>query len=86
LNLKNSSAYYDRGFDYDRLGNYKQAINDFNIAIKLNPKDATAYNKRGIAYYKLRNYHMFIQDFEMTAKLGNPDAQSYLTSHGTKWQ
>ena len=33
----NEDAYNNRGFNYGDLGNYQQAINDYNKAIELNP-------------------------------------------------
>jgi tetratricopeptide (TPR) repeat protein len=34
----NADAYYNRGVTYCKLGNYGQAISDFDRAIEINPK------------------------------------------------
>ena len=47
----NDAAFYNnRGEIYLREGKVDKAINDFNIAVKLQPKLAVAYNNRGNAY------------------------------------
>ena len=45
---KNAEAYYYRGLAYNHLGNYGDAIADYDRAIKLNPKFAIALNRRGV--------------------------------------
>jgi len=45
-----------RGNAYNNMGDYKNAIESCNIAIKLNPNDAYAFNNRGIAYNNMGMY------------------------------
>ena len=62
-------AYCIRGDSYYALGQYEQAIEDFNKAIEIYKEgfwsngDFTAYNRRGIAYYALGQYERAIEDF-----------------------
>ena len=49
-------AYTNRGVAYVELGNFRQAISDYDRAIEINPEYAMAYNNRGIAYGKLGNH------------------------------
>ena len=42
-------AYNNLGSAYNDLGNYRQAIDDFDRAIEINPDNAEAYNNRGRA-------------------------------------
>jgi tetratricopeptide (TPR) repeat protein len=45
-----ANNYINRGNAYDSLGNYKQAIADYDKAIELNAEFALAYYNRGLAY------------------------------------
>jgi tetratricopeptide (TPR) repeat protein len=42
-------AYNYRSSIYEKLGNYKQAIADFSLAILIDPHYSSAYNNRGSA-------------------------------------
>ena len=44
------------------LGNYQQAIKDFNKVIELKPDDAEAYYNRGASYGNLGNEQQAIAD------------------------
>jgi len=39
----NSHVYFKRGYDYYNMGDFKNAIESYNEAIKLNPNDAAAF-------------------------------------------
>ena len=43
--------------------NYKQAINLFSKAIKIDSKHPQLYYNRGLSYFKLNNYKNALQDF-----------------------
>jgi len=45
-------AYYNRGNAYAGLGNYKQAIEDYDSGIKIKPGDAKALLQQGAFYLK----------------------------------
>ena len=71
-------AYFKRGHACIKIGNYKQAIADYNKAIELNPKDELAYLGRGYAYEMLGKHEQAIADFKIAASLGDQAAQKYL--------
>ena len=52
LHPKYFKAYFNRGFAYDKLGQYDNAINDYTKAIELNPNSAYSYYNRAISYDK----------------------------------
>ncbi len=61
----NYIAYYNRGLAYAHLGNYKQAIEDYDKSIKINPNfHVRAYYNRGHAYTILGNYQQAIADYD----------------------
>ena len=71
-------AYCVRGGAYSCKGEYERALEDLNVAIKLNPKDAYAYYGRGIAYNDKQDYDCSITDFSRVIEL-NPEyvAEAY---------
>jgi tetratricopeptide (TPR) repeat protein len=48
LNPQYQEAYLHRGLVYEALGNLQQAIEDYSMAIVLDPKDGKARNPRGL--------------------------------------
>ena len=50
LNPKDDGAYFDRDLAKELLGKYKEAIEDYDQAINLNPTD----DPHLLAYYNLR--------------------------------
>jgi tetratricopeptide (TPR) repeat protein len=57
-----ATDWFDRGFAFQDLNKFEDAIDSYNHAIKLNPTPE-AYNNRGNAYGNLRNYQQAISDF-----------------------
>ncbi len=68
-------AYFNRGFYvFEKIGNYQEAINDYNMYLDLNKNgdNAFAYSNRGYAKYKLNNFDGAMQDIQESIRL-NPD-------------
>jgi tetratricopeptide (TPR) repeat protein len=74
-------THIDQGLSYVISGNYKQALEEFNDAIEINPKSPTAYYNRGIVYSRLGNNAESMKDLNMAASLGNISAKEYLKTH-----
>jgi len=70
-------AYYKRAEIYQKLGNYKQALDDFNKAIEINPYHATGYTGRGLLYANLGYYQQSIQDFDKAIRINPYDSELY---------
>jgi len=51
------------------MGNYEQALSDYNEAIRVNPKHTYAYYNRGIVYINKKDYDRAIADFEFVLSL-----------------
>jgi tetratricopeptide (TPR) repeat protein len=75
-------AYNNRGLAYADLGQYKQAIKDYDRAIELNPEDAKAYNNRGIAYWMLNMIHAGCSDLKTACKLGGCKGLEFVREKG----
>ena len=61
--------YNHRGAAYVALGNYNQAIEDYDRAIEIRPGYVDAYNNRGSAYKGLGNYRRAIEDYDRAIEI-----------------
>jgi tetratricopeptide (TPR) repeat protein len=61
--LEDSKKYYEIGIDYLDKDNYDKALENFNMAILLNPLFSEAYFSRALTYYKLKEYDKSIEDY-----------------------
>jgi tetratricopeptide (TPR) repeat protein len=70
-----------RGFAYTRKGEYDQAIQDFDQALRLNPNDAATLVGRGAAYFGKKQLERAIQDFDEANRLA-PNGADPIRSRG----
>ena len=70
-------GYFKLGNTYHGLGDYQQAIKDFDRAIELDPKLAEAYWGRGNTYHALGDYQQAIKDFDRAIELDPRFAEAY---------
>ena len=49
-NSSSSTTYFEKGNDYFKQGDYQEAIEQYDEAIRLDPLDAIAYSNRGVSY------------------------------------
>jgi tetratricopeptide (TPR) repeat protein len=64
-----SETLLDKGNEKFILNDYKGAIQDFTVAVKLNPNNALIYDSRGHAKFHLEDYAGAIDDFTMALKI-----------------
>ena len=75
--LSRAEMHYNAGVKLMDQGKLKEAIAEYDEAIRLNPKYALAYNNRGSAYYELGQYERAIQDFDEAIRLNPEFAGAY---------
>ena len=76
---------YDRGLKYSLQLDWENAIEAYDVAIKLDPQyvnvgfdiNYSAYFKRGLAYANLKEYKKAIQDYTEAIRLNPQDALAY---------
>ncbi len=73
----NMLAHYNRGQAYYSIGSYRQAIEDNDEAIKIDPRYAEAYNNRGSAYADLGNAMRAIEDYNKAIEYKPHFADAY---------
>ncbi|MBD2441669.1 tetratricopeptide repeat protein [Dolichospermum sp. FACHB-1091] len=76
-NKRISIVYKARGDSHWNLKNYKQAIDDYTQAIKLDTKNANYYARRGLTYLQLKDYKQAIDDYTQAIKLDTKNANYY---------
>ncbi len=74
----NYIAYYSRGHAYTILGNYRQAIEDYDKAIEIHPVYEEAYFSRGSVYAILGNHKRAIEDFDKAIEIYPTNADPYV--------
>ena len=67
----------NRGLAYHNNEKYRQAVLDFDMAIKLDPKLAVAYVYRGGANFKAGNVDQAIVDYERAIAVNPKEAMAY---------
>ncbi|MBD3397653.1 AAA family ATPase [Candidatus Micrarchaeota archaeon] len=67
--LVDAGSYYKIANDYYEKGDYEKAIENYNMAILLNPLFSEAYFNRALSYYQLKNYDKAIADYTEAAEL-----------------
>lgn len=72
-----SILYNNRGFAYDDLHNYDQAVLDYAKAIEFNSELAAAYSNRGVVYYNLGDYARALADHNKAIDLDPFLAEPY---------
>lgn len=75
-------AYSKRGILESESGYHKEAIDDFDKAIDLNPQEFSFYNNRGYARLRAKQYAQAIEDFTKTISL----KQGYLLAYRNRAQ
>jgi tetratricopeptide (TPR) repeat protein len=85
---KNENVYERRGDAYFYSGNYKAAINDYSIAIKLRTTfskySVSTYIQRGEAYLQLSDYQKAISNFDEAVMIAAND-DNYRTEQQSWW-
>jgi len=62
-------AWYNRGLDRLKHGDFEEARADLSRAIELHPLDAQAFNNRGLASLKLGDREAARRDFEQALSI-----------------
>jgi len=72
-----SGVFLIRGITNIDLGEYQEAINDFNSALELGGEKADVYSNRGHAYAGLGQYQEAFNDYAKAIELDSENATTY---------
>ena len=81
-NNNNAENFLFRAMSKEALGNFTEAVDDFNIAIDLDPKNANIYIERATLKNKLKDYSGAINDYNKAHELNPNAADSHYRSAG----
>jgi hypothetical protein len=77
-----NNNFFEEGERNYKLGNKQEAIDDYDLAIKINPNYSDAYYNRGLAKYELGNKQQSIADYDQAIKI-NPNYSDAYYNRGT---
>jgi tetratricopeptide (TPR) repeat protein len=76
---RDAEFYYQRGLENNRLNRCVEAVDDYSMAIELDPSHLNAYIRRGTLRYKiLKRYEEALTDFDRVVELDPGYALAYL--------
>jgi len=75
--LSEAEKHHKAGLQLESQGRLKEAIAEFDEAIRLDPNLSGAYNNRGIVYARLGQFQQAIKDFDEAIRLNPRDALAY---------
>jgi tetratricopeptide (TPR) repeat protein len=78
-------THTNQGTTYSKKGKYKEAIQEYDKAIEINPSYAIAYYNRSVAYTKTGQYDRAINDCNTVLQLDPKHANSYYTRGVSYW-
>lgn len=74
-------ALFNRGFAYDKLGQFDLAIKDYSKAIAIEPKNAFTYYNKGISLDRRGDYDQAIESFSQAITL-EPSKADFFHNRG----
>ena len=76
--IRRADLLADRGRVHHRLGNYRDALNDYSAAIEVDPADSYPFYNRAIVHKRLGNLPQAIEDFDASLALRPDNDEAYL--------
>jgi tetratricopeptide (TPR) repeat protein len=71
-------AYNNRGLEFGKAGLFDKAIEDFTMAIRINPSYSLAYNNLGYTYYLLGQRERALDGYNKAIELDRNYARAYV--------
>ncbi|OGU58336.1 MAG: hypothetical protein A2X64_09970 [Ignavibacteria bacterium GWF2_33_9] len=82
----NNESYFNRGNARFAVRMFKEAIDDFNEALKYNKKDVKTLYKRAAAYYNIEDFYNSLIDFDELIRVESDNYNAYYERAITKLQ
>lgn len=78
LDHNNANSYNNRGYTYNLMEQYENALADFNKALEYEENFAYALNNRGLARFKLGDVRGGLDDLKRSLELDNSNSYCYM--------
>lgn len=75
-----TKEYFEQGYEKQVLGQYKEAIIDYNKTLELDKEFERAYIQRAFCRCKLKDYKNALADYKTAMSLNPNDARTYLNA------
>lgn len=81
VDYNSAVKHNNKGIDYFNKKRYEKALEEYNIALKINNQYDIAYNNRGIVYFNQGKYKEAIEDYNKALEL-NPNFENGYFNRG----
>ena len=78
IDAKQSQSHYKLALELAQLNLFKNALEEFDLAIKFNPEDANIYRKKGILLFGMKKYEEAKDNFQKTIQLNPKDMLAHI--------
>ena len=78
VDVKKSQSHYQMGLEFAQLSLFKNAVDEFDLAIKFNPNNPDIYRKKGLILFGMGRYDEAKTNFERAISLNAKDTQAYI--------
>jgi tetratricopeptide (TPR) repeat protein len=78
IDTQQSQSHYKLAIEFAQMNLLKNALEEFDLAIKFNPRDAKIYRKKGIILFGLKKYEEAKINFQKTIQLDPKNVQAYI--------
>ena len=69
VDVRESKVHFNLGIEFAQLNLFKNALEEFDLAIKFNPKNPEVYRKKGLVLFAMKRYDDAQENFEKTIKI-----------------
>ncbi|CAD5959676.1 TPR repeat-containing protein slr0751 [Planktothrix tepida] len=77
LDKNNIKEIHNQGLNKTRKRDYKGAMENFNMVLKIKPNSTETYISRGVCYLKLGNLEKAIQDYDKAIEIDPKNPTAY---------
>jgi tetratricopeptide (TPR) repeat protein len=78
MDITNNPAYYNGlGHQCRELGQFSEALANYDKAVRLDPSNMDYYYNRAVCYRKLEQYEKAIQDYSVVIRSDPRDAEAF---------
>jgi tetratricopeptide (TPR) repeat protein len=82
---RKAEEYFEKGFTAYWNSDYRTAVENYTLALSLNPLFGEAYYRRGDAYFNLRKEKLAVQDWQEAVSLSPDDRRVNIYKSSIHW-
>ena len=78
IDVKQSQSHYKLALKFAQLSLFKNALEEFDLALKFNPQNPKIYRKKGVLLFGMKRYKEAKTSFQKTIQLDPKDVQAHI--------